>query len=78
MRGKKGGPHADPHDPPRRRANEARGHGTWEGDRPPVCGVVGRDSSRPRLSVERHADAGTLNRVVREAVEPPARVHTGD
>ena len=32
----------------------------WDSDRPPVCGVVGRDSGRLRLSVERHADAGTL------------------
>ena len=71
-------PHTDPLDPPRRRANQARGHGSWDSDRPPVCGVVGRDSGRLRLSVERHADAGTLNRVAREASEPPARVHTDD
>ena len=76
--GKKGVPHTDPRDPPRRRANKARGHGSWDSDRPPVCGVVGRAGGRLRLSVERHADAGTLNRVVREASEPPARVHTDD
>ena len=46
MRGKKGMPHLDPEDPPRRRANKARGHGTWENDRPPVCGVVGREEGR--------------------------------
>jgi transposase-like protein len=40
--------------------------------------VVGRASGRVRLSVERHADAGTLNRVVREASESPARVNTDD
>lgn len=40
--------------------------------------MVGRDSSQVRLSVERHADGTTLNRVVREASEPPARVHTDD
>jgi hypothetical protein len=39
---------------------------------------VGRAGGGPRLSVERHADAGALNRVVREASEPPARVHTDD
>jgi transposase len=44
----------------------------------PVCGVVGRDSGQVRLSVERHADSATLNRVVREASEPPARVNTDD
>ena len=54
-------PHTDPLDPPRRRANQARGHGSWDSDRPPACGVVGRVSGRLRLSVERHADerAGT-------------------
>ena len=71
-------PHTDPRDPPRRRANKARGHGSWDSDRVPVCGVVGRDSGRLRLSVERHVDTGTLNRVVREASEPPARVNTDD
>jgi hypothetical protein len=44
--GKKGGPHSDPLDPPRRRGNRAPGHGTWESDRPPVCGVVGRRAPR--------------------------------
>ncbi len=71
-------PHTDPHDPPRRRANQARGHGSWDRDRLPVCGVVGRDSGRVRWSVERHADGATLNRGVREASEPPARVNTDD
>jgi transposase-like protein len=71
-------PHTDPDDPPRRRGNRAPGHGTWEGDRPPVCGVVGREGGAVRLSVEEHADGATLNRVVREAVEPPAVVDTDD
>jgi hypothetical protein len=31
-----------PHDPPRYRANNRRGHGTFGNDRPPVAGVVGR------------------------------------
>ena len=46
MRGKKGVPHRDPDDPPRRRANALPGHGTWANDRPPVCGTVGRESGR--------------------------------
>ena len=29
-RGKKGEKHMDPLDPPRRRANKFKGHGTWE------------------------------------------------
>jgi transposase-like protein len=77
-RGKKGVPHTDPRDPPRRRGNKAPGHGTWESDRPPVCGVVGRAGGRVRLSVERHSDAATLNGVVRGASEAPAVVNTDD
>jgi transposase-like protein len=40
--------------------------------------VVGRRSGSVRLSVEGHADGATRNRVVREAVAPPAVVHTDD
>ena len=71
-------PHTDPDDPPRRRANKRPGHGSWDNDRPPVCGVVGRDSGVVRLSVERHSDGATLNRVAREATSPPARVNTDE
>ena len=71
-------PHTDPADPPRGRANKARGHGSWDNDRPPVCGVVGRDSGEARLSVERHTDGATLNRVVKDAVTAPASVNTDD
>ncbi len=60
MRGKKGIPHDDPDDPPRRRANKRRGHGTFDKDRPPIAGVVGRDSGQVRLQVVEHADRATL------------------
>ena len=33
-------PHPGPDDPPRRRANKRRGHGTFGNDRPPVAGVA--------------------------------------
>ena len=78
MRGKKGVPHLDPDDPPRRRGNRAPGHGTWESDRPLVCGVVGRQSGAVRLTVTEHSDGETLNGVVRDAAEPPAVVNTDD
>ena len=42
--GEKGVPHLDPDDPPRHRANKRRGHGTKANDRPPVVGVVGRQT----------------------------------
>ena len=44
-------PHRDPADPPRRRANRRRGHGTFANDRPPIAGVVGRDSGAFRSEV---------------------------
>ena len=59
-RGKKGDKHSDPADPPRRRANKVRGHGTWELDRPPVFGLVGRQSAAIRLEVTRDHTRATL------------------
>ena len=44
--GEKGVLHTDPLDPPRRRANQAKGHGTWDTDRPAVPAAVGRTSGR--------------------------------
>ena len=78
MRGKKGVPHLDPEDPPRRRANKVRGHGTWDNDRPPVCGVVGRESGQVRLTVAAHSDGETLRGVVGESTRPGAMVHTDE
>jgi transposase len=78
MRGKKGVPRLDPEDPPRRRANKARGHGTWENDRPPVCGVVGRESGKLRLAVTERSDGETLKRVVRRATRPMVVVNTDE
>src|SRR3954451_10146911 len=62
--GEKGIPHFDPADPPRRRANRRRGHGTFENDRPPIAGVVGRESGEFRSEVLDHADAVELEMVV--------------
>lgn len=50
MRGKKGIPHREPDDPPRRRANKRRGHGTFANDRPPVAATIGRESGRPAFT----------------------------
>src|SRR5262245_28115488 len=77
-RGKKGVPHTDPDDPPRRRANQVPGHGTWDNDRPPVCGVVGRQSGTLRLTVTERSDGETLQRVVRRATWPMAVVNTDE
>jgi transposase len=78
MRGKKGVPHLDPEDPPRRRANARPGHGTWENDRPPVCGVVGREGGEIRLTVTEQSDGETLDTVVRRASWPLVTVNTDE
>ena len=71
-------PHTDPADPPRRRANKARGHGTWDNDRPPVCGVVGRECGQVRLTVAAHTDGATLRGVVASGTRPGAMVYTDE
>jgi transposase-like protein len=64
MRGKNGIPHPDPADPPRRRAHRRRGHGTFANDRPPIAGVVGRESGEFRSEVLDHADGPELEEVL--------------
>lgn len=60
MRGEKGELHPDPDDPPRKRANKRRGHGTYDNDRPPIVGTVGRESEQVRLRVVHNTDRKTL------------------
>jgi transposase-like protein len=76
--GEKGVPHRNPDDPPRRRGNQVPGHGCWENDRPPVCGVVGRERGQIRLRVEHHADGATLREDVRRATWPLTMVNTDE
>lgn len=78
MLGKKSDPHRDPADPPRRRANKRRGHGTYETDRPPIFSVKGRESGLVRYFVERRADGATCLEVVRAAAKQSARVLNTD
>ncbi len=58
--GEKGELHEDPEDPPRRRANKRRGHGTWDNDRPPILGIVGRESGKTHLEVCHHSTRDEL------------------
>jgi len=76
--GEKGVPHEDPEDPPRRRANKVRGHGTMDNDRPPVVGVVGRASGRVQLEVVEHADQQTLDTFAGNRTRPGALVNTDE
>src|SRR5262245_50055479 len=77
-RGKKGIPHADPADPPRRRANRRPGHGTFATDRPPVAGVVGRESGEVRLDVIASASGAELEQVIDGTCLEEATIHTDE
>ncbi len=78
MRGKKGQVHADPGDPPRRRGNKKKGHGTYENDRPPVVGTVGRASGQCRLQVCEHTDGATLRGHVHTTTAPVGTCYTDE
>ena len=78
MRGKKGDEHFDPFDPPRRRANKRRGRGTYENDRPPVLGVIGRESGEVRLRVVMNTKASTLKAHVHAFTLPSCHVYTDE
>ena len=73
-RGKKGAKHADPADPPRRRANKVRGHGTYQTDRPPIFSVIGRTTGEVRYFVREHSDGATCRAVLAESVPVGAAV----
>lgn len=77
-RGKKGDAHGDPLDPPRCRANKRRGRGTYANDRPPVLGVVGRETGHLRLRVVRDTQSHTLCWLVEQFTHPDALVYTDD
>jgi hypothetical protein len=75
--GEKGIPHDDPADPPRRRANRRRGHGTFATDRPPVAGV-GRASGDVRLDVIATARGAELEEIVDGSCLEEATIHTDE
>jgi len=78
MRGKRGIPHREPDDPPRRRANKPRGHGTFAHDRPPVAATIGRDSGRACLHVVGDSDRRTLEGLVLATTAPGAVLNTDE
>jgi transposase len=77
-RGKKSEPHLDPLDPPRRRANKQRGHGTYANDRPPIVGTVGRTSGSVRLRMVHHTDGKTLCQHVAQFTAPHTHLYTDE
>jgi transposase len=64
--GKKSTPHRDPRDPPRRRANKRKGHGTYANDRPPIISIISRETGEQRLWVGDHADRRTCQALIAE------------
>lgn len=76
--GEKGVERNDPDDPPRRRANNRRGLGTFANDRPPVLGVVGRDSGRVWMGVISNATQARIEPILTRLLTPGARVHTDE
>ena len=72
-------PHTDPADPPRRRANQDVGHGTWDTDRPPGPAAVGRESGRLLVRVGRRSGAAeVVHATVLPATKSGAMVDTDD
>ena len=78
MRGKKGEEHFNWWDPPRRRANKRRGHGTFANDRPPVMGTVGRESGQVRLRVRLDTQGTTCTSHVYAFTRQLATVYTDE
>ena len=76
--GEKGVKHEDPDDPPRIRANKVKGHGTWDKDRPPIHGVVGRTSGQIRLKVLHNTAWSDLNPLLMASTKPGTTVNTDD
>jgi transposase len=76
--GEKGVSHPDPNDPPRRRGNKARGHGTWDTDRPPILGVIGRESGQVQLEVKHNSARQDLGPTVLDATQLGSTVNTDE
>ena len=66
--GEKKHAHRDPTDPPRRRANKRRGHGTYANDRPPMISIISRDTGEQRFWVGDHADRPTCVALIAENI----------
>ena len=77
-RGKKGEKHSNPADPPRRRANKQKGHGTYANDRLPIVGTIGRESGQVRLRVVKHTDSRTLKRHMLRFTQTDAIANTDE
>lgn len=64
--------------PPRSRANKQRGRGTMETDRPPVIGIVGRQSNQVRIELCPDAQQETVMPLIEQSTEPDATVYSDE
>jgi transposase len=76
--GEKGMEYFDPFEPPRCRANKRRGRGTFASDRPPVLGVMGRETGQVRLRVVDDPRMMTLCSFVESFTQPDTLVYTDE
>ena len=76
--GEKGTKHSDPEDPPRNRANKRKGRGTMENDRPPILGVVGRESGQIRLTVCDNVQQETIQPQVEDNTKAQTTLYTDE
>jgi transposase-like protein len=63
-------------DPPRQRGNKARGRGTVDNDRPPIVGVVGRESDRLHLKMVPDTEQETLMTYLKHVTDDDITLHT--
>lgn len=68
----------DDQTPARSRANKRRGRGTMETDRPPIVGLVGRETNQVRLEVCTDAQQETIIPLVKQATTPEATVYSDE
>jgi transposase len=76
--GHKGEHPADAEAPPRSRANKARGRGTADSDRPPIVGLVGRDSRQIRLTVAPDTRQETVMPFIEAQMDAQATLFTDE
>jgi transposase len=78
MRRKKSEDHPYWYDPPRCRANKRRGRGAFANDRPPILGVVGRESGFVRLEVALDTKGKTVCGFVERFTQHETLVYTDE
>ena len=76
--GQKGEKHLEQQDPPRCRANKRKGRGTLENDRPPILGVVGRDSGQIRITVCDSVKQSIIQPNVEHVTQSNANIYTDE